>query len=66
MNAGLIAKTVREVWVATLLFAVGMGLAEGLIAHILPTFFDQMSEQILSMPFFQNFLRNKFFYYPFF
>ncbi len=34
-----------------------MGLAEGLIAHILPTFFDQMSEQILSMPFFQNFLK---------
>ena len=57
MNAGLIAKTVREVWVATLLFAVGMGLAQGLISHILPTFFDQMSEQLLAMPFLQNILK---------
>ncbi len=54
MNAGLIAKTVREVWVVTLLFAVGMGLAQAGLSHFLPTIFDQMSEQLLAMPFIQN------------
>ncbi len=54
MNRGLISKTMREVWLATALFAAGVGIAEGAISRILPTFYNAIPNQWLEIPFMQN------------
>lgn len=61
MARGLIAKTIRETWLATFLFAVGLGALEGLIAYIIPTFvageLDEITEQWLKIDFVRNMLK---------
>ncbi len=51
MNRGLIAKSIRELWPATLLCGMLAAAFEGLIAFILPRYEQEMSLQILDMEF---------------
>lgn len=54
MNSGLIRKTLRELLPTTILVAVGMFLVELLFARILPSFYQEMSESVLRLPFVQK------------
>jgi ABC-2 type transport system permease protein len=47
----LIAKTVRETWLITLLFALGLFTFEGLLAYMLPLFDRQILDYWAQMPF---------------
>ena len=47
MNVGLVAKSVRELWPATLMCGLLTAAFEGLVAFILPRFEVQMGVQIL-------------------
>jgi hypothetical protein len=53
---GLIFKSVREVWVATLLFSAGLFAIEVLLSYLPPTFFKDYAHQWLQVPFFRNIL----------
>jgi ABC-2 type transport system permease protein len=57
MTRGLIAKTVREVWLSTLLFALALAAFEVLFARILPAFLEEFSDQWLEFKFVQNILK---------
>ena len=57
MNRGVLLKTLREVWLATLLFGLGLFVFEALLAFVFPTFFDEMAGPLLNLPFFRNILR---------
>lgn len=54
MNRGLIAKTIREVWLGTLLFGLGIMGIEALLANVIPHFFNELAGQWLEMKFVQN------------
>jgi len=54
---GLIGKTIREVWLSTLLFALGLGAIEGMLASLLPTIYRQLPDQWLQIKFVQNMLK---------
>lgn len=54
MNRGLLLKTFRESWVVVVTLALAIGVAEGLLAYVLPTIFSEYSEQILQFKFFQR------------
>lgn len=56
MNRGVLTKTVREVWVAALIFAGAMAVAEAFLSSVLPTFVDETAGQILKVPFVKNML----------
>lgn len=56
MNRGLIIKTVRETWLSTLLFGVGLFGVQWLLADILPVFYKDFSEHWLQVPFVRNIL----------
>ncbi len=56
MNRGVLTKTVREVWVATLIFGGAMAVVEAFLSSVLPTFVDEASAQILKVPFIRNML----------
>ncbi len=51
MNRGLVAKSIREVWPATLMCGLLAAVFEGLVAFLLPRFEEQMNVQILEMDF---------------
>lgn len=51
MNRGLVTKSIRELWPTTVLVGLLVGMFEALIAIVLPRFQQQMSMQILEMPF---------------
>ncbi len=51
MNRGLIAKTIREIWLVTLLFALGIFTFEALIAYMLPLFDQDILDYWAKMPF---------------
>ena len=57
LNRGLLLKTIREAWLGTLLFGLGLFIFEGLLAHVFPTFFEEMAAPLLNLPFFRNILR---------
>ncbi len=57
MNRGLWLKSLREVWVATALFAAGVAAFEAVLAAVLPTFHEQLEQQFLQIPFIQNIMR---------
>jgi len=50
MNRGLLAKTIHEIGLATLIFGVGLGAAEGLLAYVFPWLFTTYADQILKLP----------------
>lgn len=54
MNSGLFRKTFRELLPTTILIALGMFLVELLFARILPSFYREMSESVLRLPFVQK------------
>ncbi len=56
MNRGVLTKTVREVWVVTLIFAAAMAAVEALLAGVIPIFVDEAAGQILKVPFIRNML----------
>ncbi|MEK6675774.1 MAG: ABC transporter permease subunit [Planctomycetota bacterium] len=49
LNPGLLAKALRESWLATLLTALGLFTAEVFLAQVLPGVFKNLSEQILQV-----------------
>ena len=51
MNRGLLAKTIRETWLMTLLYAMAVALFEVLLAYVIPRFSAEMSEQWLKLDF---------------
>jgi len=53
---GLLEKTWRETFWGTVAFAVGFGVAEGLLAYAIPTMFLPYAEELLKMEFLQPFL----------
>ncbi len=58
MSRGLIVKTMHEVWLMTLIFAVAMAAFRALFAYILPTFLEErLVDQWLELPFVQNILK---------
>lgn len=57
MNYGLVQKALREVWLGTLLFGLGLFVFEALLAYVFPTYFDEMAAPLLNLPFFRNILR---------
>lgn len=54
MNAGLVAKSFREVRGSLLAFAIGLGVVEGLLSFVFPTLLASYGAQILQMPFVQQ------------
>lgn len=56
MNVGLLRKTLREVWSATLLFALGLFAFEWILARVLPAMQEDIFGQIAKIPFFRNIL----------
>lgn len=54
MNAGVVRKAIREAWAVTVLLAIAIGAAEGLLSYALPTIFSRYSEQLLQLPFVQR------------
>lgn len=56
MMRGLLAKTLRETWLSTLLFAVGLMLVERLLIFILPQMQQQASGILASLPFARSML----------
>ncbi len=57
MNRGVLLKTFREAWLATVLFGLGFFVFEGLLAFVFPTFVDEMAGPLLKLPIFRNMLR---------
>jgi len=51
LNRGLISKSIREVWPATLLCGLLVAAFEGLVAVIFPNVQQQMGAQVMSMEF---------------
>ena len=51
MNRGLLLKALREAWVTTLLFGVGLFVFEALLAYLLPRFF---ADSIVGNPLFRT------------
>lgn len=51
MTRGLIVKTIRETWLVTLLFAIGIFTFEALIAYMLPLFDQDILDYWAKMPF---------------
>ncbi|HUU84270.1 MAG TPA: ABC transporter permease subunit [Phycisphaerae bacterium] len=54
MIRGLIGKTVREVWLATLIFAAGMFAFEAVLAWVLMEFHEDLAGQWLQIDFIQK------------
>ena len=57
MNSGIIYKSIREVWLSTLLFGAGFFTFEIIISVVLPTFYDDMAGSILQNPLIQTVIR---------
>ena len=54
MNRGLLVKSVRDSASVTVLLAMALLLAEGLLGYVLPTVMSQFSDQLLQVPFFRT------------
>lgn len=54
MNLGLIQKAMRETWMSTLWFAVGLFAFQLLLGLIVPTFQKEISEKLFHMEFMQK------------
>ncbi len=57
MNGGLIDKAVREVWPMTLLCGAGILLVSAVLAAVLPSFQDELTDSLLQLQFFQTIFR---------
>jgi beta-exotoxin I transport system permease protein len=57
MNRGIIIKAIRETWLTTLLFGLGILFLEGIFAVVLPTFQERLAAQWMQMPFVQTIIK---------
>ncbi|MBI4604092.1 MAG: ABC transporter permease subunit [Planctomycetes bacterium] len=57
MNRGLLLKSARELWPATVLFGLAIGLVEAVLAYVLPTFQEQLAAQWGQLRFLQGLIR---------
>ena len=57
MNRGLLVKSAREAAAATAILAGAFLAVETILAYVLPTFWDEMSSQMLQLQFFQRILK---------
>lgn len=57
MSRGLFAKSIREVWLATLLFSLGVLGFEAIVAYVLGEFHGDMAEQWAQVRFIQDFVK---------
>ncbi len=57
MNPGLLLKSLREVWLSTLLLGAAVGAIEAVFAYVLPTYFSEFAGQLIQIPFFQTVLK---------
>ncbi len=57
MNRGLILKSLREAWVATLLLSLALMAISAILAYVLPTFADQFSTVFPQLEFAQRMLQ---------
>ncbi len=51
---GLLTKTIRETWLSTASFALGVGLVTGLITYVLPQLLGGLNEFMLQVPFIRS------------
>ncbi len=51
MIRGIMAKTIREVWPATLLFGIGLSLVMALLTYVLPQIQEGITDVFASLPF---------------
>ncbi len=56
MNRGLLAKTWLETRSSTLGFALGLALAEGILAFVIPIMLSSYGQQLIQLPFVQRFI----------
>ncbi len=54
MNRGLLLKSLVDARAVTVLLAVAMLLAEGVLSYVLPTVMEDFSSQLLQVPFFRS------------
>ena len=57
MNRGILSKSIREVWLMTLSFAVALGVIEMVMLGVFAQIFEESAGQLLQLPFVQAFLR---------
>lgn len=54
MNFGLISKSLREVWLLTLLCGAGVALFETLVVYVFWNYQEQLTEEVLQIEFLRN------------
>jgi len=57
VNRGLIAKSIREAAVVTVMLAAALTLVEGILSFVLPTVMGDFSDTLLKMPFFRTIIQ---------
>ena len=57
INRGLWIKALREAWLGTLLFGLGVAVFMGIVTAVLPSFHEQLQSSLMQIPFMQNVLR---------
>ncbi len=57
MNRGLLIKSLREAWIATVLFALALMVVEGVLAYVLPTFYDDFTDHLFQVKIIQTAMR---------
>ena len=56
MNRGLLLKALRETWVMTGLFGLGLGAFEALMAYVSPTLFPDFVESLFHFEWYRRLL----------
>lgn len=57
INRGLVQKAVLETWATTLVIGVALFGFEAILAYALPSYFEQISESLMRIPFVRMFLQ---------
>ncbi len=57
MNRGLLIKSLREAWLATLLLGLAVAGFEAFLAYVIPTFFEDLFGQMVNLEFIQDILK---------
>ena len=57
LNRGLWTKALREAWLGTLLFGVGLFAFEVIVAAVLPMFHEDLESQFLQIEFIQHVIK---------
>ncbi|MEE8458228.1 MAG: ABC transporter permease subunit [Phycisphaerales bacterium] len=57
MNRGLLAKSIHEAWLVTVLLSAALMLIEGILSYVLPTVMQDFSATLLQLPFFRTIIQ---------